>query len=205
MSRRTTVVRATLGWAALATATGLPIYASAVSPLLAWRDPIYIVAGLAGVVALALLLVQPLAAGGYLPGLTAAGGRRLNRALGVALVALVIMHVAALWITSPPDVVDALLFASPTPFAAWGVIAMWAVFASGLLVAFRRKLRLTPALWRVIHTMLALVIVVGSVVHAALIDGTMEQLSKLALCVLVLAVTAKVIARVWVQASRTRR
>ena len=28
---------------------------------------------------------------------------------------------------SPPDVIDALTFASPTPFSVWGVIAMWAV------------------------------------------------------------------------------
>ena len=33
------------------------------SPLLAWREPVYIVAGLAGVLAFALLLMQPLLIG----------------------------------------------------------------------------------------------------------------------------------------------
>jgi predicted ferric reductase len=205
MNRRKTLVRATLGWLALAASIGVPIYASATSPLLAWRDPVYILAGLAGVVALALLLVQPLAVGGHLSGLTATGGKRLHRAIGAVLVALVTVHVAALWITSPPDVVDALLFASPTPFSAWGVVAMWAIFASGLLVAFRRKLRLRPALWRAVHTSLAVVIVVGTVVHAVLIDGTMEQLSKLALCALVLLATARVMVGVCGRSIRNRR
>jgi hypothetical protein len=38
----------------------------------------------------------------------------------------------------------------------------------------------------------AIVIVAGSVVHCLLIEGTMETMSKVALCVLVLAATAKV-------------
>ena len=29
----------------------------------------------------------------------------------------VVIHVAGLWITSPPDMIDALLFTSPTPFS----------------------------------------------------------------------------------------
>jgi hypothetical protein len=46
---------------------------------------------------------------------------------------------------------------------------------------------------------LAGVIVVGSVVHGLLVEGTMETMSKAALCVLVLAAAAKVMAdlRVW--------
>jgi predicted ferric reductase len=109
----------------------------------------------------------------------------------------VVIHVGGLWITSPPDVIDALLFTSPTPFAAWGVIAMWAIFAVAFLAALRRRLR--PRTWRIAHTLLAVVIVVGSVVHAILIEGTMETVSKAALCVLVLAATTKLMAdlRVW--------
>jgi hypothetical protein len=50
---------------------------------------------------------------------------------------------------------------------------------------------------------LAVVIVVGTVVHGMLIEGTMETMSKAALCVLVLGAAIKVMAdlRVW----RTRR
>ena len=161
-------------------------------------------AGFAGVVALGLTLVQPLLAGGYLPGLPTLRGRRVHRMIGVALVVAVVIHVAGLWITSPPDVIDALLFTSPTPFSAWGVIAMWAVFAAALLAALRRRLRLPPRTWRIGHTTLAGVIVVGSVVHAMLIEGTMETVSKAALCVLVLAATVTVVADLWVWAKRAK-
>ena len=54
------LARVTLIWAALATAICAPIAAAAASPLLAWRGPLYILAGLAGIIALGLTLVQPL-------------------------------------------------------------------------------------------------------------------------------------------------
>jgi len=195
-------IRAGLIWAILAAAVLVPIATAASSPLLAWRDPVYIAAGFAGVIAMALLLVQPLLAAGTLPGLPASRGRRVHRWIGGILVLAVVIHVAALWVTSPPDVVDALLFASPTPFSAWGVIAMWAVFAVVPLAAFRRRLRLRPRTWRIGHTSLAVVIVVASVVHAILIEGTMEVVSKAAICALVLAATTKVVTDVWVRAKR---
>jgi predicted ferric reductase len=184
-------------WAALAVAVCVPIAAAATSPLLAWRDPVYIAAGFAGIIALALMLIQPLLIGGYLPGTSALGARRVHRWIGGVLVVAVALHVGGLWITSPPDVMDALLFVSPTPFSAWGVIAMWAIFAVALLAALRR--RLAPRTWRMAHTALAIVIVGGSVVHSVLIEGAMETVSKVALCLLVIAATAKVIAdlRVW--------
>jgi predicted ferric reductase len=191
--------RVTLIWAALAVALAVPIAAAAASPLHAWRDPVYIAAGFAGVVALGLLLVQPVLIGGYLPGLSAYRGRRLHRWIGGLLVVAVVIHVGGLWITSPPDMIDALLFVSPTPFSPFGVIAMWAIFAVALLAALRRRLGLRPRVWRIAHMSLAVIIVVGSVVHAVLIEGTMETVSKAALCVLVLAAAVKVMAdlRVW--------
>ncbi len=93
---------------------------------------------------MALLLVQPLLAGGLLPGLRAQLGRRVHGWIGGLLVASVVVHVGGLWITSPPDVIDALLFASPTPFSVWGVIAMWAIFAAALLATLRRRLACEP-------------------------------------------------------------
>ena len=178
-------------WTALAAAIAVPIAVAAASPLLEWREPVYIAAGFAGVVALALLLVQPLLAGGYLPGLSLARERRAHAWLGMGLVFAVAAHVAGLWLTSPPDVVDALLFASPTPFSVWGVIAMWAVFLAALLAALRRRIR--PRFWRFAHTALAAVVVAGSVVHAWLIEGTMGTASKAMLCLLAAVATAKVI------------
>ncbi len=191
--------RAALIWAALVAAVAIPLAASAASPLLAYRSPIYITAGFAGVIALGLLLVQPVLMSGGLPGFPGFHGRRAHRWVGAALVLAVVVHVAGLWITSPPDVIDALLFNSPTPFSAWGVIAMWAIFASALLAIFQRRLPLRPRTWRMIHTFFAAVIVVGGVVHSVLIEGTMETWSKAALCVLVLAATIKVMAtlKVW--------
>ena len=102
----------------------------------------------------------------------------------------VVLHVGGLWISSPPDMIDALLFASPTPFSPFGVIAMWAIFAVALLAAFRRRLGLRT--WRIAHMVLAAVIVVGSVVHGMLIEGAMETVSKAALCALVLGAAIKV-------------
>ncbi len=191
-------------WAALAAAIVVPLGAAAISPLLAWRDPIYIAAGFAGVIALGLLLVQPLLIGGYLPGLPAFRGRSVHRWTGAALVLAVVIHIGGLWITSPPDVIDALLFVSPTPFSLWGVIAMWALAAIVLLVVFRRRLR--PRSWRLGHALLAMVIVVGTVIHAVLIEGTMETMSKAALCALVLAATIKAMAdlRVWTKRATSR-
>lgn len=183
--QRQSLVRSALFWTALALVTGTPIGLAAMSPLLAWRDPIYILASFAGVVAMGLLLLQPLLAGGYLPGISVVRARRLHRMTGAVLVALILLHVVGLWITSPPDVVDALLLVSPTPFSAWGVIAMWALFGAALLVLLRRRLRLRWSIWRGVHTLLACGTVVGSVVHALLIEGTMEPISKGVLCVLV--------------------
>ena len=186
------LAQATLIWAALAAAVCVPIAAAATSPLLEWRGPIYILAGFAGIIALGLLLVQPVLAGGYLPGLSAYRGRRVHHWIGGALVVAVVIHVGGLWISSPPDMIDALLFVSPTPFSPFGVIAMWAIFAVALLAAFRRRLRLRT--WRIAHMVLAAVIVVGSVVHGMLIEGAMETVSKATLCALVLGAAIKVMA-----------
>jgi predicted ferric reductase len=111
----------------------------------------------------------------------------------------VVIHVAGLWITSPPDMIDALVFASPTPFSPFGVIAMWAIFTVALLAALRRRLGLRLRTWRIVHIPLALVIVAGSVAHCLLIEGTMETVSKVALCLLVLAAATKVMADLWVR------
>src|SRR4051812_1885809 len=196
---------ATLIWAALAVAICVPIGAPALSPLLAWRGPIYILAGFAGIIALGLMLVQPLLIAGYLPGLSAYRGRRAHHWIGGALVVAVGGHVGGLWVTSPPGMVDAPLFTSPTPFSPFGVIAMWAIFSVALLAALRRRLGMRPRTWRIAHMSLAVVIVVGSVVHGVLIEGTMETMSKVALCALVLGAAIKVMADLRVRKRATPR
>lgn len=185
-------------WAAVAAAVTVPIVLAATSNLLSYRGAVYNLASFAGIAALSLVLLQPLLIGGYLPGFAGPAGRRAHLWIGGALVAAIVIHVGGLWIASPPDMIDALLFMSPTLFSPFGVIAMWAIFATALLAAFRPRLRLTPRPWRITHLSLAVVIVIGSVVHGLLIEGTMETMSKLALCVLVVAAAAKVMGdRVW--------
>lgn len=159
----------------------LPVALAAFSPLLAWRDPIYIAACFGGIVAMALLLVQPLLAGNQVPGLSRLRARHLHRWIGGALVIVVALHVGGLYLTSAPDVVDALLFRSPTSFSPWGVVAMGALILVALLAAAPRKLRLRPRLWRLLHVALATVVVAGTIVHAVLIEGTMAPWSKVAL------------------------
>ena len=197
-------MRVALIWSALAAAIGVPLVAAAFSPFLEWRDPVYVVAGFAGIVALGLLLVQPLLIAGYLPGLQTFHARHIHRWIGSALVLAVVVHVIGLWITSPPDMIDALTFTSPTPFSPFGVIAMWAIFATALVAAFRRRLGLSLRTWRITHLSLAVIIVIGSVVHGLLIEGTMETMSKAALCALVVLATAKVVADVWMGRKRLR-
>jgi predicted ferric reductase len=186
------LARPPLIWVALALAIGAPIALAAGSEQLAWRGPVYILAGFAGMIALALVLVQPLLIGGYLPGLSAYRGRRAHHWIGGALALAVVIHVAGLWITSPPDMIDALTYTSPTPFSPFGVTAMWAIFTVAVLAALRRRLGLRLRTWRIVHIPLAIVIVAGSVAHCLLIEGTMETISKAALCVLIVVATVKV-------------
>ena len=184
-------------WIALALAICVPIAAAAASELLAWRGPIYILAGFAGIFALCLVLAQPLLIGGYLPGLSAYRGRRTHQWIGGALALAVVIHITGLWITSPHDMVDALTFSSPTPVSPFCVTAMCAIFTVALLAGLRRRLGLRLRTWRIVHIPLAIVIVTTSVVHCLLIEGTMETISKAALCALVLAATVKVMTDLW--------
>ncbi|MBO6918532.1 MAG: ferric reductase-like transmembrane domain-containing protein [Rhizobiaceae bacterium] len=185
--------RAKLIWLTFIVILFAPLLAAATSEFLQWRDSIYIMAGFAGIAAMSLLLVQPLLIGGYLPSIPPRNNRKIHKWVGASLVGLVIIHVLFLWFTSPPDVIDVLLFRSPTPFSLWGVIAMWAVFFLGLMAALRKRLRLPLRLWQRLHLVLATITVIGSVGHALLIEGTMEQFTKITICVLVIAATAKII------------
>jgi len=189
MKRRVFVVTV---WLILPLLAISAIVAAAFSPLLAWRDPVYIVAGFAGIIALALLMFQPLLATASVPRVSEHRQKQIHKALGIALFVSVAVHVTALWITSPPDVIDALLFASPTLFTPFGVIAMWAIFATLLLFALRKRLRLPPKTWRKLHLMLVWLIVPGTVLHAMLIEGTMEIITKTVLCVIALAILSKI-------------
>lgn len=181
--------RAALVWAALAASIAVPFAIAAASPLQAWRSAPYIAGSLAGVLALAALLVQPLLAAGYLPGLRGPRALRWHLRLGTALVVLVAVHIGGLYLASPADATDALLLVSPTPFSVYGVTAMWAVVLTALLVALRRRLPVRMTTWRIVHYALALVVVGATIVHALMIEGAMGSLSKVFLCALAGAAT----------------
>ncbi len=189
--------RAAALWCALAAVAVVPLVAAANSPLLAWRGPVYIAAGFAGALCLALLLFQPLLAATALPGLKVSSQRALHKVTGGVLLLALGVHVIGLWLTSAPDVIDALLFVSPTPFSAWGVVAMWAICAAAGMALIRRRRVITPRTWQRVHAGLGTVVVLGTVVHALLIDGTMELLTKVGLCAAVLAAQAWALYRVW--------
>ncbi len=175
-------LRQGLIWGGVTLTIALPLIAAAQSPLLAWRDPIYIAASFAGIIGLLMLLIQPMLITGTLLGVL---GKKAHTWVGAGLVLAVVGHVAGLWITSPPDVIDVLLFRSPAPFSVWGALAMWAVFAAALLAIFRKRIGLR--IWRVGHSSATVIVLVGTVVHAWLIDGTIGTALKTLVCLLLLA------------------
>ena len=66
---------------------------------------------------------------------------------------------------------------------------MWTVFLSAGVVAVRRRLTSNLITWQRLHRSLGFIIVLGSVVHAFLIEGTMETWSKALLCLAVIIAT----------------
>ncbi len=176
-------------WAGLAMVMAVPVLLAATSPYLAYRNLPYIVGGFAGIFCLSLFVIQPLLAAAYLPGPGRASERRWHRRVGAAIVVAVLVHVGGLYVASPSDALDALLLVAPTPFSVYGVLAMWGVVATAVLVALRRRVGLRYATWYVVHNALALVVVVATVIHAVQIEGAMEIVSKWLLCLAALTAT----------------
>ncbi len=183
-------ISAVLGWGGVAAVMIVPIAIAAFSPYLASRDVAYIVGGFAGIVAICLLVLQPLLPAGYLPGSEGLAGRRAHRWLGAAIVAAVALHVGGLYLASPEDTLDALLLVSPTPFSIYGVTAMWGVVVTAILVLARRRTGLRHSVWRLLHNGLAAVVVTATVIHALQIEGAMEPTSKASLCLAVVIATS---------------
>ncbi len=176
-------------WVVLAALVVVPVVVALNSPWLPGRNMAYIVAGLAGILGLAMLLFQPLLAANYLPGPGAVRARWWHRVVGVGIVVAVLLHVAGLYVTSPPDTLDALLLVSPTPFSVYGVTAFWGVILTALLVALRRRIGWRVSTWRAVHNAFAAMVVGCTVIHALLIEGTMGSVSKQVLCAAVVLAT----------------
>ncbi len=195
--------RGALIWVVVASIGIAPTVLAAFSPLLAYRNVEYVIGGFAGIVCLALLLLQPLLAGGYLPGLRADRKRRWHSRTGWAAIFCAALHIGGLYLTSSADTLDALLLVAPTPFAVYGVIAMWGVVLTALLVALRGRLHMRVGTWSLAHNALALAVVVATVIHAVQIEGAMEPVSKWVLCISVLAATCATLSHLRVFRART--
>lgn len=183
-------------WGALLCFVFVPLIIAANSPLQAGRNIEYVLSSLAGILALTFLLMQPLLAARYLPGPSLPMMRRIHRIIGVCLILAVTIHIGGLYLTSAPDTLDALLLVAPTPFSVYGVIALWSVIITVFLVALRKRMKLKYSVWRIVHNALAVIIVISTIVHAVMIEGTMGQTSKYALCTAVLAATLIALYRV---------
>jgi Kef-type K+ transport system membrane component KefB len=61
---------------------------------------------------------------------------------------------------------------------------------------------MSPRTWRIAHTSLASVVVFGGAVHAMLIEGTMEPISKSVLCAFAAIATAIAVVAPWLRARR---
>ncbi|MEP2919405.1 ferric reductase-like transmembrane domain-containing protein [Sulfitobacter sp.] len=181
------VIKVIAIWVTVAVFVTVPFVFAVFSPLLAYRDGPYIAAGLAGAAILGALLLQPLLGLGLLPRLSTSRARHCHRIIGPLIAVAVLVHVGGLYLTSPPDTIDALLLVSPTPFSVWGVLAMVGVFLAVVFTSLRKRMGLRR--WRMVHFAITTLIVLGSVIHALLISGTMEYWSKLALCIALLTTT----------------
>lgn len=166
-----------------------PIVIATGSPFLTSRNPAYILAGFSGIICLELLVIQPMLAAGYIPGLPKPLARRWHRLTGAAICVAVMLHVGGLFVTSPPDTMDALLLVAPTPFSVYGVTAFWGVILTALLVLLRKRSGLRLSTWRIIHNGLAFVVVLSTAIHALQIEGTMGTASKWVVCLCMLAIT----------------
>ena len=184
-----------LVWLGVILVAGVPAILAAASPLQHGREALWVVGGMAGVLAFSLLFVQPLLMATAPRLIAPAAGLRWHRRVGLAVMAMVVLHVVALYLYSPEDVADALLLVSPTPFSVYGVVGLGALGVTALLAATRRftPLRAVP-LWRLLHSLLAVMIVGAGAVHAMLIEGAMEERSKLAICI---AAVAAVVLAAW--------
>ena len=169
-------------WSVVSLSVLVPLVIAMMSPLQAYRDFPYIAASFAGVLALGILFLQPLLAISALPDLSPRRSRQIHQILGILLLVCVSVHVFGLYLTSPQDALDALLFVAPTLFSVYGVLAMWGVIATVVLVILRTQLTPPYRIWKITHNLLSFGIVCSTIVHALMIEGAMGTASKIFLC-----------------------
>ncbi|MDA0139887.1 hypothetical protein, partial [Solirubrobacter deserti] len=107
------------------------------------------------------------------PWLAATRAVRPHRAIGAAIVVLVLLHVALLYILAPDDALFAMSPNGPTR-ARMALIATVALLVAAVLGAIGPSSRLSRTTWRVLHAYLATVTVVLGVGHAVLTAGALD-------------------------------
>lgn len=173
----------------------VPVLLAATSPYLAYRSPVYILAGFAGIIAMSFLVMQPLLSHPPSNLMPRPSARRWHRITGITITLLVLAHVGGLYLVSPPDTLDALLLRAPTLFSVFGVLALWACLLTAGLAATRRRLSLRPVIWKRLHQVIASVLAIATVIHAILIDGAMDPITKTLLGAAIIVTTAWVALR----------
>jgi predicted ferric reductase len=169
------------GRAALAALLVVPPAVAVASPLQAGREMAWVLGALAGVLALSLLTVQVLLPTPWLDRLLAGHEPRWHRTVGLTLAAIILAHVAGLYLASPDDIRDALVLAAPT-YSRLGVLSAWSVGFSIALALARRRLGLIYSDWQILHSALAVAIVTTAVGHTVMIRGTLDGPAELLAC-----------------------
>ncbi|CAA9463366.1 MAG: hypothetical protein AVDCRST_MAG02-2762 [uncultured Rubrobacteraceae bacterium] len=96
-----------------------------------------------------------------------------HRAIALAVIGLVLLHVGALFVYSPGDALFALTPAAPT-HSRLGVLALVCLALTAALALGRRRLGLGRPEWRALHLALAVAILGTAFAHAVLIQGALD-------------------------------
>ncbi|MDP1849303.1 MAG: hypothetical protein Q8K79_16045 [Solirubrobacteraceae bacterium] len=154
-----------LGGAAVV-AVAVPLTLAVTDRHLAGASAALVVATATGTLAASALAVQPLLA----------RRRRITRhqILGSIVLALVLVHVGALFVESPEDAWFALSPDGPTR-ARMALFATLALFGVVALGALRTRLPISAAAWRLLHAYLAVVVITLGIGHAVLTDGALDD------------------------------
>ena len=159
------IERRRLALGALLILAAVPVAIALTDRHLSGASAALVISTTAGALAVPALVAQPLLAG--------RGRIRPHQLLGATALALVLVHVAALFVESPADARFALSPDGPTRarMALFATIALVAVVALGVL---RRRLPFSVTTWRILHGYLAAVVIALGFGHAVLTDGALD-------------------------------
>jgi DMSO/TMAO reductase YedYZ heme-binding membrane subunit len=165
--------------AAVVVLAALPAGIALSSPHLAAAPGLLVLSTTAAALAVGVLAAQP-----WLSRRRPRPGRRpLHVVLGGVVAALVLAHVGALVIDDPDDAWFAMSPDGPTR-ARMALIATVLLAAVTVLGVLRRRLGWSGATWRLVHGVLAALVVALGVGHAVLTDGALDGVGTVVLLAL---------------------